>query len=91
MGASTASGSALTVREYAARLGVSVPVILGYIRSGDLAAIDVSSKPGIGRPTWRIPESAIVDFILRRSSRGPAAKGSQRRSRRKDPEFVNYF
>jgi hypothetical protein len=89
MTASTAT--ALTPGQYALKLGVRVPQILGWINSGQLRAIDVSANPGIGRPTWRLPNSAILEFELRREARGPAAKAPRRKSKKKDSDFVTYF
>lgn len=89
MAVSTAT--ALTPKQYAARLGVSIPVVLGYIASGDLAAIDVSSRPGVGRASWRLPADSICAFEAKRSARGLVVKASRRRQKRKDPGFITYF
>ena len=88
---SVSTAISLTVREYSAKLGVSVHQILGWINSGQLRALNVSSKLGSGRPTWRIPLDAICEFEGRRSARGPAVKASRGRPKKKDPNFVNYF
>jgi transposase len=82
--------SALTVRECASRFNVSIPVVLSWISNDSLHAIDVSSNPGVGRPTWRIPESAIVDFSLRKSKK-KSVKPARRKRRKKDSDFVTYF
>lgn len=81
---------ALRVRELAERFKVREQQILTWIDRGDLAAVDVSSRPGVGRPTWRILESAVVDFTSRRSSKKPA-KQLRRRRKKQAPDFVTYF
>ena len=52
----------LTVADLAARFRVSGEHIRRRIRSGELPAIDVS-KPGGGRPAYRIPASAVDAFF----------------------------
>ena len=54
-------------------------------------ALDISASPGTGRPTWRIPLDAIVEFESRRSARGPVVKAPRRKQKRKDPGFITYF
>jgi len=56
-----------TPPKFAKTLGVKPEKIIGFIQSGELIAIDVSAKPGVGRPRYRIPPSAIADFIARRT------------------------
>jgi len=51
----------LTVREVAERLRVSQPTVLNLIDSGEFPG---SFKAG---NQWRIPESAVDDYIRRRS------------------------
>lgn len=89
----SATATALTPGQYAQRLGVKVHTVLGWINSDrdPLRAIDVSVKPSSGRPRWRIPLDAIVEFEQRRSARGPI-KAVRRRKRKKQAEdFVSYF
>ena len=83
--------SAITPKEYASRLGVSVPVVLAWLATGELSGLNVATKPGSKRKTWRIPASAILAFELKREARRPVAKASRRRQRKKDPGFVRYF
>ena len=67
----------LTPPEIASRYRVNADKVLSWIRSGELAAIDVSTRPG-GRPRWRITSEAIEDFERRRAAK-PAVKTSRRR------------
>jgi excisionase family DNA binding protein len=75
---------AISPKEYAERLGVSENKVLNWIRSGEIAAINVASKLS-NRPRWRIPEEAIEAFEAARTSR-PVVKPTPRR--RDYPRYV---
>lgn len=60
-----------TPPEFAKRYRVDVGQVHTWIRSGELVAVNLAAKIG-GRPRWKIAESAIQEFILRRQSRPPA-------------------
>lgn len=86
------SNAALTPKQYAAKLGVRVAQVLGWINSSrdPLRAIDVSSNPGVGRPTWRIPRDAIVEWESKRTARA-VAKPARRKRRKLAAGFTKYF
>lgn len=69
----------LTPPEVGKRLGVNAEKVLGWIRSGELRAVDVSIRHGSGRPRWRISEADLEDFLRARSA-APIPKKSRRRS-----------
>jgi len=71
----------------AKRWGIKVQRILQWIRSGQLAAVNLGD--GRLRPRWKIPPSAIEAFESVRASR-PAPKPAPRR-RRKDPSVIEFF
>jgi len=48
----------LTPPEVARRWGVAPETVISWIRSGELKAIDVSARPGIGRPRYRIDSNS---------------------------------
>ena len=52
--------------QVAKMLGVSKNTVATWIRSGEIAAINVGRKPG-GRPRYRISQEALDAFQLRRS------------------------
>lgn len=87
-GSSTNNGM-ISPPTYAKRLGVKPEKVLSWIRSGELRAIDISIKPGLGKPRYRISEADIIVFENRRSSR-PATQ-LQRRSRQSGPDVIEYF
>ncbi len=72
----------------AKRLGVSSDKVRDWIRSGQLAATDVSQKPG-GRPRFKISEEAIREFEKKRQPEKPLP--APRRRRKKDPGVTEYF
>ena len=78
----------LRPRDVSKALGVKYEQVLGFIRRGDLKAINIAVNPN-GRPRWRIPEAAIELFAAARSSRTePQIK---RIRRRRDPAVKEFF
>ncbi len=72
-----------TVSVVAGRLGISIEQTYALIRSRALEAFDVSLKPGVGRPSYRVSEEAIDQFLVaRRAGQAPATRG--RRQKRPD-------
>jgi hypothetical protein len=59
--------------ELAARWGLDSHKILSWIRSGELKAIDVSTRQG-GRPRFLIDERDIEAFELRRTVGDPVKR-----------------
>lgn len=78
----------ITPPTLARRWGISPDKVLGFIRAGELRAIDVSTHAGTGRPRFRIDEADILIFENRRSAT-PTPKPVRRR--RKDPAVIEYF
>ena len=78
----------LTPPELAKRWRVKPERVIAWIKSGELRAFDVSSRPGVGKPRYRIPQDAIIEFENRRS----AAQVKTTRQRRKQPvDVIEYF
>lgn len=76
--------------ELAKRWKIKNTKVLAWIRSGELAAFDVSNAPGIGRPRFRITADAISDFQRKRS--GAIVKPVRRTRRPKTTEkIIQYF
>jgi Helix-turn-helix domain len=65
-------------REFAQQLGVDVMKILGWIRTGELAAINVSTDPS-SRPRWRLSPEAIDEFLARRRAQQPVKTQRKRK------------
>ena len=77
----------LTPPAVAKRYGVKSDRVIAWIRSGELRAIDVSSK-GSKRPRFRIDPKDVEAFELQRSVT-PAKKVA--RARRKQARVTEYF
>ena len=64
----------VTPPTYARRIRVAREQVVLWIKSGELAALDSSDKPGISRPRWKISPAAIIEFESRRSASPPPKK-----------------
>lgn len=71
----------LTPPAVARAYGVNVGKVLAWIRSGELRAVNLASRPG-GRPRWRISADAIAQFEARRLAVAPRPR--RRRNRFSD-------
>jgi hypothetical protein len=78
----------LTPPQLAERYGVDPNKVLGWIRRGELAAVNVATTTG-GRPRWRVSPEALAAFEAARAA-GPAPHITRIR-RRKDPNVIEYF
>ncbi len=77
-----------TVPQYAEECSVTQHSVLGWISSGELAAINVARKPG-GRPSWRISREAIEAFERARSATPRPTPSRTRRP--KPPGVIEFF
>jgi excisionase family DNA binding protein len=58
-----------TLPEVAELLGIDDMKLHGWLKSGELVAVNVASKPN-GRPRWRIAAESLQAFLEKRQS-GP--------------------
>ncbi len=70
----------LTVQDVARRYRVSPDKVRGWIRRGELRAINTATVL-CGKPRWVIPPESLVEFECRRVG-GPEPKPPRRRARR---------
>jgi excisionase family DNA binding protein len=75
--------STLSVRDVCERYGVGEHTVLGWIRSGELRAVNVGRSLGAKKPRWRITQEALEAFEAARSA-GPLQPRSRRRKRPAD-------
>lgn len=80
--------TALSVSQIAERYAVTVPTVLGWIRSGELKPIDVSRRPGSRRPTWRVTPEALAAFEAMRTAATPPPKT---RRRKQAADVINFY
>jgi transposase len=76
-----------SVRDLCERFGVGEHTVLGWIRSGAVAAVDVSRKPG-GRPKWRVTQAALEAFERSRTPTPPAPRG---RRKKRPADVVEFY
>jgi excisionase family DNA binding protein len=72
------AGRGLTVSEVASRLRVSEDKVRGWIRRGELIAINVADSL-LGKPRWTISHEALAAFENLRTSAPPPAPPRRRR------------
>ena len=77
----------LTPPEIAERYRISPDKVRQWIESGQLRAVDVSVKPGTGRPRWRIHPADLIAFESSRTATPPVKP----QRRRKPANVVEYF
>jgi transposase len=75
------------IREIRERYGVGEHTVLGWIRRGELLAIDVSRRQG-GRPKWRISEQALADF---ESLRTFTIAQPKKRRRKRAVDLIEFY
>ena len=69
----------LSVRDLCKRFAVSEHTVLGWIRSGELRAVNVGRKLVSKRPRWRITPEALEAFELLRTPTPPLPKTKRRK------------
>ena len=78
----------ITPPKLAKMWGVGVGKVLSWVKTGELAAIDVATRRG-SRPRYLISWEAIAAFEASRAV-SPASASSPRR-RRRPPDVIEFF
>jgi excisionase family DNA binding protein len=78
----------LSVRDLCERYGVTVHTVLGWIRAGELRAINVGRRHSARKPRWRITEEALTAFELARTPSPPAPR---RRRNKRPAEVIQFY
>jgi len=76
-----------TPPEVAALWGISADKVVGWIRAGELRAIDASRNRG-QRPRYLIDVADLADFEARRTATPPP---KQKRRRRADTGTIEFY
>jgi len=82
-------GNTLSVRDLCERYSVSENTVLGWIRSGELRAINVGRRPGAGKPRWRIKSEALAAFEALRTPNPPAPRA--RRQKKRPGDVIEFY
>src|SRR5690349_3173410 len=85
--AGSLSRAGLTVRDVARRYRVGEDKVRGWIRRGELRAVNTADNP-CGKPRWVVPPEALSDFERRRAGGEPP---KPRRRRRPKAGFIDYY
>ncbi len=78
----------LSVRAVCERYGVSEHTVLGWIRSGELRAINVGRRLGAKKPRWRITAEALDAFEVLRT---PTAPSPRARRRKRSADVIEFY
>ena len=77
----------LTPPQVAKRYGVSEEKVIGWVRRGELRAINLAARR-TGRPRWKI---AFADLMAFESGRSAVPVQRASRPRRKRSDVIEYF
>lgn len=76
------------VKDICERFAIGEHTVLGWIRRGELKAIDVSRTRG-GRPKWRITAEALAAFESARTPAPPQPR--TRRAKSKSTDVIEFY
>jgi hypothetical protein len=80
--------SGYSVADLCRRWKIGADKIRGFLRRGELVAVNVAANLS-GRPQWRITPESVERFEKRRSSAPPAARPTPRR--RQQPGLIDFY
>lgn len=68
-----------TIADLVNRYGVTEHTVLGWIRSGELKAVNVGRTPEARKPRWRITQAALDAFEAMRTPTAPMPRMARKR------------
>jgi excisionase family DNA binding protein len=80
--------STLSVHDLCERYGVSEHTVLGWIRSGELRAVNVGRRPGSKKPRWRVTAEALAAF---ETARTPTPPPPRARRRKRPADVIEFY
>lgn len=80
--------TAFAVKAVADRYGVAEHTVLGWIKTGELRAVNVGTAPGKKKPRWRITQVALEAFEAARTAVPVLAP---RRKRSRQAELIEFY
>jgi excisionase family DNA binding protein len=67
------------IKDLCKRYRVGEHTVLGWIRNGELRAVNVGRRPGAKKPRWRITQEALYAFELARTPTPPLPRAGRRK------------
>lgn len=77
-----------SVKDLCERYAVNEHTVLGWIKRGELQAINVGRRPGAKKPRWRITQEALEAFEQSRTATPPPPR-VQRQKR--DTRVIEFY
>lgn len=81
----------ITPREYAKHLRIKPSTVLGWIRSGELRAVNISRSVSSKKPRYLIDAIDIESFENRRSNFKPQRTTAIKPRRKQAADFIEYI
>ncbi len=82
--------STFTVAEIAERFGVSPETVAGWIRAGELKAVNVSRSRTSKKPRWRITAEGLAAFETSRSAT-PEPPAPKRARKKPSGDVIQFY
>lgn len=80
-----------TPTEVAKLYRVSINTVTGWIHRGDLAAVNVGTRPNAGKPRWRISDAALAAFEQSRQMTRSAPREARGPRKQKENDVVEFY
>ena len=68
-----------TVKDLSVRYSVTEETVRGWIRAGEIIAVNVGRKPTGKKPRWRITQEALDAFEITRTPTPPLPRAQRRK------------
>jgi len=78
-----------SVKDVAEHFAVGEHSVLGWIKNGELRAVNVGRTPGAKKPRWRVTSEQLAAFEMVRSNAPPPAKPTRRK--RQDTSVIEFY
>ncbi len=77
-----------SVKDIMERYGVGSGTVVGWIRAGELVAINVARRMGGKKARWRVTEAALKSFEALRTPTVPQPKANRRK---RGGDIIEYY